>query len=260
MAQHLVGACDALRTLAESLAPRPVPGSLAEKYPWLTIPPSDEWGPCEDAMYNWLGAIAKGQHELGQRLESLPDDLRGVLPPQTIAGLPDDAERAPSYHEAAYWVARHMLATVYGYAPAGTPAADWFISAGKYRIDWLSAAAELRESARLDAQQLQKLIVQESAKAIRRLRAVPTPQSAPEIPVPPGLEKDDVKILEALARRKGIVAYQADITEVGRDRATERLAYLAELEYVTNPPGKTKRGWLITGKGLARLEELPAVD
>jgi hypothetical protein len=74
----------------------------------------------------------------------------------------------------------------------------------------------------------------------------------------PYLDADDVKILESLARRNGILAYQAEIIEVNRDRASERLRYLASIGYVTNPEGK-KRGWLITDAGMERLKNLPAV-
>ena len=84
----------------------------------------------------------------------------------------------------------------------------------------------------------------------------PKPSASP----PPPLEKDDVKILESLARRNGIVAYQHDITEVGRDRASDRLKYLASIGYVQNPPGNSTRGWTLTAAGMSRLAELPAVD
>lgn len=82
---------------------------------------------------------------------------------------------------------------------------------------------------------------------------------AAETPPPP-LEKDDVKILEDLARRNGIVVYQEDIGVVGRDRASKRLRYLASIGYVQNPPDKSKRGWLLTAAGMSRLAELPALD
>lgn len=92
---------------------------------------------------------------------------------------------------------------------------------------------------------------------VRRVTTAASGESDAE-PIPPYLDKDDVTILESLARRKGIVAYQADITEVNRDRASARLRYLASIGYVTNPPAK-KRGWLLTEAGMQRLENLPAV-
>jgi len=262
------GTCESIRSL----------GAYRDGNPY-----SEFTHPRADELNKSFAFLTRCYAELKDRVPALADELIGaVSTAERIEGLFQGCDYVPSWHHA---VLAHTFALLYhvigdhiwsdpcdwGKDP---PDLSWVAPDAAphpetVSINWAGAAERLRQLSPLPADRLEVLCQQEAAEAIRRLREVPTgpvlatattPQSVPETPVPPCLEKDDVKILESLARRKGVVAYQVDITEVGRDRASERLAYLATLEYVANPPGKTKRGWLITSKGLARLAELPAVD
>jgi hypothetical protein len=77
--------------------------------------------------------------------------------------------------------------------------------------------------------------------------------------VSPPLEKRDVEILELLARRKGIAAAVADLSDAGGPKTVaKRLEYLERLGYVGRPEGKM-RNWIILPAGEERLKNLPAI-
>jgi len=70
------------------------------------------------------------------------------------------------------------------------------------------------------------------------------------------LEAMDIAILQILAKRPGVAHSQYDLGKAG-DRKTvgKRLQYLRTIGYAAHPEGK-KKGNVITGDGIARLQSL----
>lgn len=197
--------------------------------------PSSEDAPSDDWARGYRDKINGGTAGAIAWLHSLS---RRPWPPQaemTAANLESAVRRLASD-------ALHLVTTIQSSDCWGARYSAWPCAADRELVDRVrSRAAAIR-----DVVELLRLPVVEAAP----VKPLDVPRSMPY------LESVDVKILELLAKRPGVAHSQYDLGNAG-DRKTvgQRLRHLRTIGYVAHPDGK-KKGNVITGDGIARLQSL----